>query len=381
MEELRSFQENADKDYEYNSFLLKELEEIEIREGLLEEMEAEYEKISNVEMIKETLAFTLEGLNDENAGILNSTREIKNGLAKLVEYGKEFQEIASRMESIMIEMDDIFMEVQALSDSVEIDPNSLEDLNNKIQKNYDLQRKHKTQSANQLLKIKEELSEKVSKTKSVNVDILKVERTLKESEKKLKELCGEIHRRRFKKIPFLKNKIESSLKELGMPNIRFQINIEKQDVFLPNGMDKINFLFSANKGAEYGSIKKIASGGERSRIMLVIKSILAEYTFLPTIIFDEIDVGISGEIARKVSLLMERMAKRMQVITITHLPQIAAKGHEHLKVFKSHSETRTDTNIKQLTRQERIMEIAEMIDGKHVSSSAVKHAEGLLQQS
>ncbi|GFR66685.1 DNA repair protein RecN [Elysia marginata] len=378
---LKDFQANADREHEYNKFLFNELDSIKICEGLQEELESEYEKLSNIEHIETCLSEASKNLDNEDFGAINILRNLRGAIEKLVDYGKTFEDIKTRLDSILIDLDDISGEIHNLFGDLEASPERLRNIDNQLQKIYGLQRKHRTQSVEKLLSIKKQLKERIEKTDNIFSDISKCEKALKIREEELTRLSEEIHKSRVKQVPIVQSKIEILLRNLGMLNVRFKIYIEKQDAFLPNGIDNVAFLFSANKGSDFGPVGKIASGGEKSRIMFALKTIFSEYTHLPTIIFDEIDSGISGEVAKKMATLMVQMAKKIQVIVITHLPQIAVKGQEQFKVFKQVIDNDTDTKIKLLDTQERIHEIAEMLDGKDISQSAIRHAEELLQQS
>ncbi|MCM2302079.1 MAG: DNA repair protein RecN, partial [Flavobacteriaceae bacterium] len=238
--------------------------------------------------------------------------------------------------------------------------------------------KHHLNSISDLLVLQEELAENIKIVENASEVIKEKELEIKKVEVQLNQLAAEIHQKRLKVIPDLTSQLEYILKQLGMPNAQFKIVLNLIDAFSSNGKDEIEWLFSANKGSNLGALKKVASGGEMSRIMLAIKSVLSNYSNLPTIIFDEIDTGISGEVANKMAEIMQEMATNMQVITITHLPQIAAKGNHHLKVYKNDEMDITKTQIRKLSKVERIKELAEMLGGKSISASAIEHAKELL---
>ena len=243
---------------------------------------------------------------------------------------------------------------------------------------YNLQKKHYVNSISELLSIQSTLSEKVSRVENSEQLLAEQEAIVEEIANKLDIIALKISDARNKIIPKLSKQLENVLADLGMPHARFQIQNTLSENYYKNGKDVLQFLFSANKGGQYGELKKVASGGELSRVMLAIKKILSENSQLPTIIFDEIDSGVSGEISNKMAHIMSQMSQKMQVITITHLPQIAAKGNQHYKVFKEEVNNITTTNLKQLSEDERIVEIAEMLSGKNISDSALTHARELL---
>jgi DNA repair protein RecN (Recombination protein N) len=238
--------------------------------------------------------------------------------------------------------------------------------------------KHTAENIEELLSIQNELDEKVQSYETIDDDINKKEQEIKLQTKKLDELAKTIHENRKKVIPEFIQQMETILNDLGMPNAKFKIDLELSDEFYSNGKDTIELLFSANKGSEFLPLKKAASGGELSRIMLAIKSILTKYMNLPTIMFDEIDTGVSGEISTKMAEIMHQMSRSMQVFSITHLPQIAAKGDNHFKVYKEDINDKTTTHLVKLNQDERIVEIAQMLGGKKISTSAIAHAKQLL---
>jgi DNA repair protein RecN (Recombination protein N) len=243
---------------------------------------------------------------------------------------------------------------------------------------YNLQKKHAVKSNEELLVIFEELSNKVRQVESAEDELNKKKAAIETISKKLDAVAEKISKARTAAIPKLTKELEFLLTDLGMENARFSIKAKLTDVYFSNGKDELEFLFSANKGGNFGELKKVASGGELSRIMLSVKKVLSENTQLPTIIFDEIDTGVSGEISNKIAAIMQRMSANMQVIAITHLPQIAAKGSNHYKVYKDEVNGVTTTNLKELSAEERLTEIAEMLSGKDISDSALTHAKELL---
>ncbi|RNL88062.1 DNA repair protein RecN [Sinomicrobium pectinilyticum] len=378
LQKLIDFQQEADKEQDYNAFLLKELQDARLQPGMLEEMEEHFEALSNVEEIKEKLALSSQLLSDEQSGILVNLNSMRNALGKLAGYGARFEELQNRINSAFIELDDTFNEIQNIDETVEADPEQLEQVNTRLQLIYDLQKKHNVLEVEELIRIQKELEEKVSVTENLENDIKDKQLKVLRLEEELDAKALKIHEKRVKEAPKLKKYLESSLTKLGMPNATFRIEIKSTTSFFANGKDELHFLFSANKGTGYGELKKVASGGELSRIMLSIKAVLARYEKLPTIMFDEIDTGVSGEVSDKMGDIMKEMGNSMQVFAITHLPQIAAKGAGHFKVYKQDSGEVTSTRMKALSTDERIVEIAEMLSGKNISESAISHARELL---
>lgn len=378
LDELTEFQKNANKEYDYNIFLLDELDAVFLEEGLQENLEETYQQLNNVELILENLSKGNHLLSDEHRGIISMLSELKQVSAKLSATGNTFEDLRKRIDSVFIELKDIAEEMQTLQESVEPDPAKLEEINNKLQVLYDLQRKHDVSSVSGLLEVKENLAAKVGATQNLEEEIEAKRNLLLKLKDDLDEDATLLTSRRTAAIPNIKEKLELSLHSLGLPNASFKIEIIPTEDYKSNGKDTLSFLFSANKGSDYNTLKKVASGGELSRIMLVIKSILAQYEQLPTLMFDEIDSGVSGEISNRMGDIMHNMSKYMQVFSITHLPQIASKGDHHFKVFKTDEDHSTHTQMRELLADERVFELAEMLGGKSLSDSALAHARELL---
>jgi DNA repair protein RecN (Recombination protein N) len=369
---------DAIKELDYNIFLLKELDDAKLIDGELETLESEYETLNNVEEIKEKLSHSHQLLSNDDIGVVTHLTEIKSQLSQLASFGKPYDDIFQRITSSLIELDDIFSEIEDLQDELEADPNRLEVVNAKLQVVHNLMQKHAVASVLELIQIKEALAGKVSITENLDTTISEKEKAIQNIDTELASIAKKIHTNRLKVIPELIKQLETILVTLGMPNAKFKVELQSSEAYLSNGTGLLQFLFSANKGGQFNDLKKAASGGELSRIMLAIKSILSKYKQLPTIMFDEIDTGVSGEISNKMATIMQVMSKTMQVFTITHLPQIAAKGDSHFKVYKEDINDITQTQLKKLTADERIVEIAQMLGGTHVSNSAIEHAKQLL---
>ncbi len=378
LKELRDFQKNTQKEYDYNSFILNELQEADLEEGMQEELEEIHEQASNVEDIKERLSESTQLLGDEEIGIVNQLRELKATFSGLSDYGAQYSELYERIENTFIELDDLAQEVYDLTENVDFDPKELASVQRTLQKIYDLQKKHQVSSVGELLAIQERLENELSQIENIEETIAEQEKEVAKSLEVIKKSAEEIRENRKKTIPQLTTLLEKMLSELGMPNARFQIELKPLAEFLSNGNDEIQFLFSANKGGNFGLLKKVASGGELSRIMLTVKSILATKIALPTIIFDEIDTGVSGEISQKMGEIMKQMSRNRQVFSITHLPQVASKGSEHFKVFKEDINGKTTTQLKKLSASERVEEVAQMLGGKEITQTARQHAKQLL---
>jgi len=376
--ELLSFQTEAIKEHDYNSFLLNELLEANLVVGEVEVLEAEYETLNNIEGIKENLSEAYQLLSDEQLGVLSSLTSLKNIFQKLSGFSSQYEELFNRANSSLIDMNDLFSEIHILQENLEVNPNRLEVVDAKLKMIHVLMQKHVVSDVSELITIKNQLEEKVAVTENLDETIQKKQSEIVSKETELNTISQGIHTNRSEVIPQLKKELETILLDLGMPNAQFNIDVVISDTFYANGKDELSFLFSANKGGSFNELKKAASGGELSRIMLAIKSVLAEYIQLPTIMFDEIDSGVSGEISNKMGDIMLQMSKNMQVFSITHLPQIAAKGLSHFKVYKEDVNEVTQTNLIELNHDERIIEIAQMLGGSEMSTSAIAHAKELL---
>ncbi len=378
LEQLIEQQQNVEKEQDYNTFLLDELKTAPLQEGILEELETGYEQLINVETILDKLSKGHQLLTNEEIGINSLLNELKQITARLTGYGPKYEAINERIQSVFVELDDITFEIEALKDTVEANPALLDEINQKLQLLHNLQKKHGVSGIKELIAVRENLATKVAKSESLEMDIDEQQAIIRTTHKALLELAEALHTRRDKVVPELKKQLEAALLNLGMPNATFNIELKRTEEYALTGMDQLLFQFSANRGTEYGTLKRVASGGELSRIMLVIKSILAHYEQLPTMMFDEIDTGVSGEISNSMGDIMSQMSEHMQVFSITHLPQVASKGDHHYKVFKEDDGTITSTRMKKLNQEERIEELAEMLGGKVLSDSAMAHAKQLL---
>jgi DNA repair protein RecN (Recombination protein N) len=366
------------KEQEYNTFLLNELVEANLKSGEQETLEADFEKLNNVEIIKESIDKSLAISNEEQIGVLHNLKEIKFSLQKIASFSPDYFSIVERVTSLAIEFDDIAIELNRCSEKLINDPEQLELISQKLQLIYNLQKKHQVSTVDELLEIQTKLENSVLELGNLEHEIATLNDSIQQKTKALDALSNVIHEKRVKAVPVLSQKLISILETLGMPNVRFKMDLNLASTYFENGKDELQFLFSANKGTDFGLLKKVASGGEMSRIMLAVKAILAQYSKLPTLIFDEIDTGVSGEIANRMGEIMKEMSQTMQIFAITHLPQIAAKGTAHFKVSKATVGEDTQSELRLLSSEERIVEIAQMLSGTVVSDSALNHAKALL---
>lgn len=378
LKKIVSEKETLGKEQEYNLFLFEELEKAKLKVGEQEDLEAESEKLNNVEFLKENLSKVIAISNQEEIGLLANLKEVKTSLQKIAPISSEFNELHERITVSLIEIEDIIAENESLAEKLIDDPTRTELVNNKLQAIYDLQKKHQVNSIEELLQIQENLEQKVVKFDDIDSLIKKLESKISASKETLDKQASIITQARQKASKIFITQITQIITQLGMPDAQFEFEITATETYNKFGKDQINLLFSANRGSKLEPIKKVASGGEMSRIMLAIKAVLTDYSKLPTILFDEIDTGVSGEIALKMAEIMKIMSDKMQVFAITHLPQIASKGNQHYKVFKITQNNDTISEIKLLTDDERVVEIAEMLSGKAISESAINHAKALL---
>ncbi len=369
---------NLLKEQDYHAFLLTELQAIPLDQLDVEELEVKAQALSNVSSIKENLAKSHALADQDGVGVLAQLAEMKTVLQRIVGFSELYNQLFERINASYIEIKDVVAEIEAAAEMVNEDPAALESIQQLLQQLFTLQKKHQVNSLPELCAIRDALEAKVSSAAHLDENLIRLATHKAKLETELDLLAHTLHANRIKAIPLLVSQWTTLLADLGMPAVRFDISLLPKDSYLHNGKESLQFLFSANKGSELGLLKKVASGGEMSRIMLATKSIIANYTQLPTLIFDEIDTGVSGEIATKMALIMEQMSTNRQVFAITHLPQIAAKGQTHYKVYKVAQAASTQTQLKQLTYEERVLELAEMLSGKDPAASAINHAKALL---
>ena len=378
LEKLNRLNASLQNDYDYNQFLFNELNNAKLRDGEQEELEESLKVLKNSEEIILSLN-EIDNLfqNDPNC-IENQIRNLNSILNNLSNYSDKFQEYKNRIESVLIELDDVKLELRNSSLNFNHSSSDLEGFESRLNLIYSLQKKHSVNSILQLIELKDNLKKKLDDNHVVGIDIDNLKNDILIKESLLKEQSKKISISREKVLPNLKIEIESILSSLGMENASFVFNLSKSLKYNKFGIDVIDVLFSANKGIDFAPLFKVVSGGELSRILLTIKSILSHHLNLPTMIFDEIDTGVSGEMSNAMANLMLKMSKKMQIISITHLPQVAAKGNHHYNIHKHESLGATNTEIKKLNNRERVEEIAKMLSGDKISSSALNHAKQLL---
>lgn len=378
IEALVAQKNDLESERDYNGFLLSELQNAPLNEGILETLEEEVQKLSHVEELELHLSESLQRIEEEQMGVSTQLTHIRNALQKVASIGPQYAQLFDRFESLLIELNDASLDLSNSLDAVEANPTRLEEINTQWQVLTDLLKKHNAQTITQLIEKRDELDQKVLQTDTLDERLRSLNEQSNRMESELMQLSTRLTDNRKQAIPSFVDQLVKLLSLLGMPNARFQLELIPSETFLLQGREKLQFSFSANRGTNFGPLKKVASGGELSRIMLSIKAILSQFKTLPTIIFDEIDTGISGEVAYKIAEIMHHMGNYMQVMTITHLPQVAAKGAHHFKVYKETKNDSTFTQLRKLSSEERVEEVAQMLSGDVLSDTAMQHAKELL---
>jgi len=378
LNELIDKKQNLIQTIDYNKFILDEIDNANILDEDLDELENMQNSLSNFEETSRELNQSSQIISDDEVGLITLLLKLKNSIDKVSNNSQKFNLISQRISSIKIDLEDISLEIDNFLDSLEQNPEKLNKIINKIDIINNLFRKHSLNSIKDLSIFRDNLALKVNTTENIDHEIQLLQTVCEDLNLKLNNIAIQIHEKRKSVINDLTNEIEVVLHELGMVNSKFKITLFKTENFYSNGMDTIDFEFLANKGYEFKKIKDAASGGEMSRIMLSIKSIMAKYKKLPSIIFDEIDTGVSGEISKKMGTIMKELGSRIQTFSITHLPQIAAMGESHFLIYKNDIDGYTKTMISRLNDSERIVEIAKMLEGNNASESAYTHAKQLL---
>ena len=377
-QELLEAQLAAKESFDYNSFLLEELKVLELQNDMQSTLEDERNLLQHAHDIKENIHQILAIATKENLGLTDQLSQCKMGLQKLESFSEQFQALSQRLDSMWIEWSDIQATLSTLDDDLAVDPARLEVVNQTLSKIYALQQKHQVADVEGLMKKEQQLSA-LCQVVTEGDDEIKIEKQrLEEAENKAWDLSKNLATLRRNHVKELADELTIRLKKLGMEHARFDFQLDTESTLSSTGSDTLTVLFSANKGIDFSELRKIASGGERSRIMLVIKSILAKNDHCPTMILDEIDTGVSGEMAKAMGDFMREISQHTQLISITHLPQIAAMGTSHIKVYKTTDDETTRTRVKTLVGEDRVIEIAQMIDGNEITQTARTYAEKLL---
>lgn len=375
---LKEEAHKAEADYDYNLFQFNQLNDLNLEQINQQELENELELLSNTEEIQQNLSLSFSILSEGESNVLDLLKQSKQAFDRIKSYFKEAAKYAERIESAYIDLKDIAHETELHAGSLEYNPERALWVKQQLDQLYAQMQKHQVNSFEELLELKADFESKIQQKENFSFELGALEKKLAETENNLSKLATELSQRRLNATKGFTTYIEQQLRELGMPHARFIVEINPLEQFTESGKDKVSFMFSANKNQPEQNISKIASGGEISRLMLSIKALLSKSTSLPTIIFDEIDAGVSGEIADKMADMMKQMANNMQVISITHLPQIAARGKHHYKVYKTENSHSVTTQIQKLNPDDRIVEIAKMLSGKDLTKEAIENAKTLI---
>jgi DNA repair protein RecN (Recombination protein N) len=377
-ERLLHEQAELEKQEDYLRFQLNELEELQPKAGEVKQMEEELELLNHAEGLSASLQFIVSQMEEGEAGMLQQLSAVKQRLQPFQKVNEQWQEYFSRLVSLEVELKELTRELGRESERVVFDPERIEQLNKRLSQLESLMRKHQAIDEEALLLVWEKLATAVGSSDTLKEDIEKITAEISSLEKELERLAAELHEKRKKQSTGLAKAVESLLHGLGMPVARFNIELSKEENFSNSGWTGLKFLFSANKGSAMQEMGKVASGGELSRVVLAVKSIMASITSLPTILFDEIDTGVSGAVAGKMGELMREMGKNMQVIAITHLPQVAGAGREHWFVYKKEEKGVTRSFIRKLSQEERLQELAQMLSTGSPGEAALQNAKELL---
>ncbi len=378
LKDIELSQEKTSENIDYKSYLYNEFEKIDLTNNIQIKIEERLSFLTNTEDFKLFVSEGIEIIEDEKIGLLNQIASLNSLLKKLSDKSLKFENLFSRVSGLSYDLMDVLTELRVSLDHLESNPKELKDLETKLDLIYSLYKKHKVDNVDDLILIKEKLHKEINYFENFEDNIKELKSSIKKNEIELNKLSNSIHRNRINAAPLMIKELQLLVSKMGMKSSRFNVNLIKNDNFFKNGKDSIEFMFSGNRGSEFKVLKKVVSGGELSRIILSMKSILARYKKLPTIIFDEIDSGVSGIISNGLADVMYEMSKKMQVFSITHSPQIASKGNIHIGIYKELEDDSTVTKLRVLNDNQRIKEIAFMLSGKKITKSALEHAKQLL---
>ena len=376
--ELYFSQSQVQKTFELDKFLLEELNSSKLEIGMQEELEENINELSSVEYLQKTIANSIQMIELESFGLLDKFKELVKNINGINEKSKKYEDLNNRVGILSIELEDILESLKSQFDMLETNPEKLDELNSRIDHLNSLYQKHKVKNVDDLIFIKQKLEKTIYHNSKFEENLLYLEKKQKNLENTLRKYSSELSFNRKKTISILEKELKLLVTKMGMDQATFKIQLDKGSEFYNNGTDEISFMFSANRGSDFKTLKKVVSGGELSRIMLAIKAILSQYKKLPTLVFDEIDTGVSGKISNSIAEVMGTISTKMQVFTITHLPQVAAKGNHHFRVEKKLDNGKTTTFLEFLNQKSRIEEIAKMLSGNKVTKSAIEHAKQLM---
>lgn len=375
---LKQQTDEAKNKQDYEQFLFNELELAGLKDGEQEQLELELEKLTHAESIKRSLLTALSLISDNETASTNILKEASSQLNSVEKFDPNIATLNDRLKSTLIELKDIAAEISSLEENTEHNAKRLEIIQERLDLFYSLQQKHRLSDNNALLEIQNQLSANLNAILNSDEHLEKLQKDIAKLNESLLKKAKELHANRNKAVTLAEKEIGKSLKQMSMPNATLSFNLTTQTQLNENGINEVQLMFTANAGQQVAPVGKVASGGELSRLMLAVKALLAKHTALPTLIFDEIDTGISGETALRVGEVIDGLANDMQIMAITHLPQIAAKGKSHYFVYKSEKADKTTTGIKKLSSDDRVGAIAEMLSGKNPGASALQNAKELL---
>ena len=377
-QQLKLDAENAKASYELDDFLYQELLKLNLKEGMQEDLEQKHSALSNVDYLQTTLAEGIRIMETEAVGLLDQLLKLRSLASGLADKAGQFTTMEQRFSNILAETEDLLSECKFQFENLESNPEELENLETKLDELNSHMQKHKVNSISDLITVQSQLEARLNRSLNMDEELNKLLTKQSQLEKSMASLAVQLTKARKGAVQILENELDDLVSRMGMNEAEFKIDLEPSTSFLSNGLDHLHFRFKSNRGSNFKPLKKIVSGGELSRIMLAVKAILSSYIKLPTLIFDEIDTGVSGKISDSIAELMVTMGQKLQVINITHLPQVAAKSHYHFKVFKQELDNKTLTNLVPLDKEARIEEIAIMLSGNQVSSTAIAHAKQLM---
>ena len=377
-QKLKLASERAKASFELDEFLYNELIKLNIKGVIQEDLESKHSSLIHVDFLRSTLAEAVQIMENESTGLLDQILKIRSLVSGLIKKSGHFNSLQQRFNTLFIEAEDLLDDCKIKFENLETNPEELDKIQFRLDQLNRLMQKHKVNSVSELIKIQNELEKSLTKTSKIDSELESLQDEEKKHEKSLASLAYKLTKSRKESIKILKKDLENLVQKMGMTDAAFKIELEPSELFLTNGSDQLNFQFKSNKGSQFKQLKKIVSGGELSRIMLAIKAILSSYVKLPTLIFDEIDTGVSGKISNSIAEVMVSMGKKIQLINITHLPQVAAKGDYHFKVLKKELNGKTLTQLFSLNKEARIQEIAMMLSGNKVTPTAIAHAKQLM---
>ena len=377
-EELKLQKQQFDKEADYNRFQFAELKDVGLKENELEEIEAELKMLNNAEGIKIVLLKVYNELKENENPVVQQIKLLLNQLHNYSSFHTGIPALLQRLQSVQVELQDIAEEVDSISNHVNYDPQKIEQLDERLSQGYKLLKKHGVQTTNELLLIQKKLEEKLQAVLNIDEAILQKEKEVSTSLKEATLLANKLSDGRKKQVKQFEEKVNKLLSRVGMPNAKLKVDVQDEMLLNTFGINSIEFLFDANKSGQFLPVKKVASGGELSRLMLCIKSLIAKRIDLPTLIFDEIDTGISGEAARQVGIILKELSEKRQIISITHQPQIAGKADTHFFVYKEIVNDKVKTNIRRLDMDERITVIAKMLSGEKPTAAAIENAKEMV---